>query len=532
MNVEIKFDNNWTINKRGAFRGTIFDEKENKIKAAEYFKNRKYDDIHKFIDSLHGFWGAVVQEKDSFVWLISDVMRSFPVFYAQNEGILYISNDTNWLKEKCHLSSLDIEAKDEFLSTGYVTGADTLYKGLNQLQAGEVVIFQYCETKKEWHYSGYFYYRYLLQSEYECSHDELLDKFWSGLCNVFKRLINYADGRPIVVPLSGGYDSRLIAIMLKHFKYDNIITFSYGVSGNANSSISQIVASDLNIPWHFVEYTNTDWRQWYLSEEMRSYEKYAGGFASLPHFQDWPAVMLLREKKLIPDEAVFVPGHCIEMGVRTEEYPEVYANSSTIDKALNASVFLHYCLNDSYTNCKIMDKYKKRILSRMGDVSQFISPASLFDCFEQQERQVKYINNSVRVYEFWGYDWWTPLWERDYQNFWSHVPLKEKEKRKLYVDNMKRLCSMYNVLKSRGAIRDDDKRGLKNSMKKLCKKLMPYDLYAVIREIRKKNSSIDYQASPLAYYGCFSEEQLQDHLKNGRNNICGMLANEYFSKIM
>ena len=319
--------------------------------------------------------------------------------------------------------------------------------------------------------------------------------------------------------------------MLKHFKYDNIITFSYGILGNINSSISQKVASDLNIPWHFIEYTNADWRRWYLSNEMRSYEKYAGGFASLPHFQDWPAVMKLKEKQLIPNDAIFVPGHCIEMGMRTEEYPEVYANSATIDDALNASVYLHYCLNGKYSDLVIMDKYKKRILSRMENLSQYISPASFFECFEQQERQVKYINNSVRVYEFWGYDWWTPLWERDYQNFWSHVPFREKKKRKLYIDNMKNLCSMYNVLDSKGAIRDDNNISFKSSMRKLCKKLLPGNLYAAIREMRKKGAGINYQGAPLAYYGCFSKGQLREHIKNGRNNICGMLADEYITRI-
>lgn len=67
MNVEVKFDSNWVVNKKGAFRGTVFDEKEMKIEAAEYFKNKKYDNIPNFIESLHGFWGAVVIENDTFV---------------------------------------------------------------------------------------------------------------------------------------------------------------------------------------------------------------------------------------------------------------------------------------------------------------------------------------------------------------------------------------------------------------------------------------------------------------------------------
>lgn len=531
MNAEMKFDSKWTVNARGAFVGTVFDEMENMVNAVTYFSTKKHSDVVPSAGSLHGFWGAVVVESDSFIWLISDVMRSFPVYYSQKNGMLYISNDTLWLKNKSAFSVVDTEAEDEFLATGYVTGEDTLYKELKQLQAGEIVAFQWDDKKQEWDKDSFCYYRYQLRQEYECSHEELLGNFWHELCTVFKRMINYADGRQFVIPLSGGYDSRLIALMLRHFEYNNVVAFSYGVLGNANSAISQQIASELNVPWHFIQYTNNDWRNWYLSNEMRAYEKYAGGFASLPHFQDWPAVKILKNKNLISENAIFVPGHCIEMGLRTGEYPEVYAKTATLNDALNASVYLHYCLNRNYTDLNAMEKYKKRILTRMGDISQYISPASFFECFEQQERQVKYINNSVRVYEFWGYEWWTPLWELDYQNFWSQVPIKEKENRKLYIDNIKKLCSAYNVLGTNGAIRDDDKKCLKNNIKKVCKKLLPSMVYSKLREFRKKRVNVDFQGSPLAYYGCFSEEQLLKHIRSGKNNICGMLADEYIAKI-
>jgi asparagine synthase (glutamine-hydrolysing) len=45
-----------------------------------------------------------------------------------------------------------------------------------------------------------------------------------------------------------------------------------------------------------VEYSEKAWKKWYESDKMRKYEVFSSGLASLPHFQDWPAVMELRNK--------------------------------------------------------------------------------------------------------------------------------------------------------------------------------------------------------------------------------------------
>jgi len=49
-----------------------------------------------------------------------------------------------------------------------------------------------------------------------------------------------------------------------------------------------------------------------------------------------------------------------------------------------------------------------------------------------QERQAKFIVNSVRVYEFWGYEWRIPLWDNQLMDFFSGVPLKLRLEKKLY----------------------------------------------------------------------------------------------------
>lgn len=58
--------------------------------------------------------------------------------------------------------------------------------------------------------------------------------------------------------------------------------------------------------------------------------------------------------------------------------------------------------------------------------------ANAFECWEWQERQAKFIVNSCRVYEFWGYDWRIPLWNNEMMDFWARVPLGLRVGKRLY----------------------------------------------------------------------------------------------------
>jgi asparagine synthase (glutamine-hydrolysing) len=43
--------------------------------------------------------------------------------------------------------------------------------------------------------------------------------------------------------------------------------------------------------------------------------------------------------------------------------------------------------------------------------------ADVFEKWDWQERQAKFICNPVRVYYFFGYDWWMPLWDKEFMGF-------------------------------------------------------------------------------------------------------------------
>ena len=58
--------------------------------------------------------------------------------------------------------------------------------------------------------------------------------------------------------------------------------------------------------------------------------------------------------------------------------------------------------------------------------------ASLYENWECQERQVKWVIHGQRVYDFFGYDWQLPFWDIELANFYKKVPFCLKLNQKLY----------------------------------------------------------------------------------------------------
>jgi len=255
---------------------------------------------------------------------------------------------------------------------------------------------------------------------------------------VFERLIRSLDGRTAVIPLSGGLDSRLVAVWLKRLNYPHVVCFSYGSSGNSDSTVSKAVAEYLGFPWIFLEHTRQKWYDAFQSEERREFYPYAANLCSMPHIQDWEAVRELRKQGLIPEDAVFIPGHSGDF-LEGSHLPHAWQGQRVIsDRELCAAVYhRHYNLWPWQRNAPQYAAQFRKDIAKTIDILPTMSVAEAVSSFEEwdwKERQAKFIVNSVRVYEYFGYEWRLPLWDTELMEFWSQVPTELRFGRKLYLD--------------------------------------------------------------------------------------------------
>ncbi|MEI6309086.1 MAG: asparagine synthase C-terminal domain-containing protein [bacterium] len=384
------------------------------------------------VKSLNGFF-ALVQEDQGSLRLAVDPLRSQPLFFGCNDTTAWVSDDAYWVRDQLGEVLFETVAAEEFAASGFVSGMDTLYSCVKQVQAGDVLFLR--PTAEGWNICVHPYHRYRHRNTEEYSSQELAPRFEDVLNNIFTRLVKVANGRTIVIPLSGGDDSRIVALMLKRLSYPHLLAFSYGLPGNRESRISKDVAKVLGIPWHFVPYSNETWYRWHRSFERKTYERMADNLCTLPHTQDWPAVGELQKTGEIPPEAVFVPGHSADLlaGSRSARIPQFYRPGAAVVDAIPMILSMNYDLQNGWSRQEEwIPRFLDRITRTLDPLASYNSAAEALEAWEVQERQAKKIINSVRAYEFWGYLWWLPLWDGEFISFWARVPLFDRLHQSFY----------------------------------------------------------------------------------------------------
>jgi len=437
MDVRIHLENNYSPWKMAEendtqcwIKGDLFynDEPLQESAALSLFSSLPFScntDSHVLRDLLLRINGsfALVIKTPCRILCVVDRIRSIPLFYAKTDSSLDISDDANNLREQINPLLNEISGA-EFLVAGYVTGSATLFDGIYQIRAGE-----YLDVTGE---GGFLttsvYHRFWHENYYPDTEEELLKRLDIVFTQVFRRLITSIKehGYQIVVPLSGGLDSRVIVSMLKRCGVDDAICFSYGRKGNREAKISRQVAEVLGYQWLFVEYPTNN-SDYYQPEDLKKFQRYAGNLVSLPHIQDFFAVKKLKADRAIPDNAIFLPGHTGDMLTgshipRNLDRSQDCTNETFWEHILRT----HYCLWD-WRNVAQIDQIFKEIIEKAiagVEVDDSESCANAIELFDFSERQAKFIVNSVRVYEFFGYSWGIPLWDNELIEFFKKIPLK------------------------------------------------------------------------------------------------------------
>lgn len=388
---------------------------------------------------------AIVIETPENIFCIVDRVRSIPLFYTKTNQNFTISDDGNYLRDQFNPPFNEINGA-EFLVTGYVTGSETLFEGIQQIQAGEYLVYR----KNDSAIMTSFYYRFWHDNYYTTPEDVILSNLDEVFLHVFQRLIlsTKNKGLQIVVPLSGGLDSRIIVAMLKRLGVEDVICFSYGKKGNREAKISQQVAEALGYQWYFVEYTSEILYDLYHSDIIYEYNKYAGNLVSLPHIQDFIAVMTLKAEGKILNHAVFLPGHCGDFLAGTYIPSDCHKLPNySLENFVNETIKIHYSLwnwdkdneDHSFFNEKIIQTTNQ---IQINDRESYVNQVLLFVF---NEKVAKFVVNSVRLYEFFGDSWRIPLWDNELINFFSKVPLNYRIDEYLYIKYAKELLFINNL---------------------------------------------------------------------------------------
>lgn len=382
--------------------------------------------IAEFFKHLNGNWAAVVL-KGNILYAVTDRTRSFPLLYNEHNGDLCLNDD---IAKVCPDNvRWCAEGIEDFLWSGYPTGMLTLVDGVYQIPAGTFLCYNVATKKK----SFTEYFSFLPTSSSSDSDGQLSEKLADLLDKSVRRAGEAIQGK-IVVPLSGGMDSRVIAATLKRNSFDNVLCFSYGRKDNPESVASRRVAEELGYEWHFVEYSPQTWSQCMFSPEMKEYLVFASNCCSMSLYSNWYAVKVLCEKGILSSGDVFVPGHAGDFLAGSHIPPILFAKQQVRpENILSLVVKEHLSLWPGSPPQGTMSRLKEDSVAKTSSAfPSNVEATSLYEMWDWKERQAKMIINSGRVYEYFGFPWVTPLWDAELVDFYLTVPFRLRCNRRLF----------------------------------------------------------------------------------------------------
>ena len=496
------------------YNGQLFNEKniEEVLQTEDFFENN--------LDNLIGEF-VFIKNTATCLSAIVDRKRSMPLFYYRSGSNWIVTDKIKHSADK----KFNKTAVKEFLITGFTANEKTLYDDVYQIEAGSRI--KILPDGKVITNEYYQFYHHPQEKSIDDFSTELKGIFEAVFADLVKRLEN----KTPILPLSGGYDSRIIALMLKEYGITNMQSFTYGKRENKEAMVSKDIANRLGIQWDFIEYKKEDWHKWYHSAEWKQYVDFAVNGSSMAHLQDWPAVREIVSKQ--DKDFVFIPGHSGDFVAGSHLAYEI-----TVDRQFSDDDVVQFILQKHHKLWEVSNGLHTSAPDVLSEIKRSFTDlhfqtneqaSALFEYWDWKERQAKFIINSVRVYEFYQKGWEIPLWDDRMMEFFKTVPVELRFKKYLYDYTLHQMYPDFFPEPAKPA----------GKVASLKEKYGPF--YKIMKKVyNKKKLYQQYYTEPMEWYGIY--KSYPEYLKalsfkhNGLKyyqpyNINSFLAKDYIQSL-
>jgi asparagine synthase (glutamine-hydrolysing) len=354
---------------------------------------------------------------------VTDGVASTPLFVGSRNGMPFVDDTIDTFD----VGEINRDGALSLALAGFTLGRGTLYDGIYSLRGGEWVDIDQDAVRFGTHA------RYICRPDDGASDAVLTERHTRLLLAILERMAAEAGGRPILVPLSAGLDSRAILSGLTELGYPNLRAFSYGLPGNHEAEGARAVAKALGVPWTMIGYDHRSQRAFFEGDVARRFFAFADRPDAMPFMQDVPALDRLKKGGELPDDAIIVNGQSGDF-IAGNHIPGQLVDGK---KTLVESVFdKHFDLWRSLKTPSALARVTELVETELSTFPEGLSEAARYELLEFEGRQARYVVAGQRAYEFFGLDWELPLWHPDYVAFWRDVPVSAKRGRRLFLDSM------------------------------------------------------------------------------------------------
>ncbi len=384
-----------------------------------------FDEFREWCRNLNGEYSVIV-EKPGEVWLATSHIWSYPLFYTHDSRGTLISDDPGQCLAD-HLGELsNREIVLHFLHFCATPGGTTLVKSISQLRPGEVLRLGSSGIDSAGTGGA---------GESKTRKPATPEELKTLLYHVFERFIRLFGNKQILLPLTSGYDSRLIACLLKEFGMKEVICATWGRESMPERITAEKVARKLGYRYIFIPYDEKLTGSFEKEPGTFHFLHYCGHFSSMPYLQDYFAIRQMLAEGILSSGDIALPGLSGDFIRGSHLYDELLSQN---DPEIALEIMRMF--GTSYVRGKEEKEMLLQTMLRYHFDELGNLPGRLkFDLWDYTERQCKFIGNSSRVYPYFGIQNFTLLLDRELVRFFLSLPADQRIGAQLYNETLEKL---------------------------------------------------------------------------------------------
>jgi asparagine synthase (glutamine-hydrolysing) len=201
------------------------------------------------LPKINGQYSACIFDvAEQTAYLVSDRYGSRPVYYAIDGDSLYFAPETKALPAAGIHSSVNYPAFSDLFHFGHLFGHKTLFEGIAQLPDASVLIFKQGRLRIESYWDFPFdEASYSEEKQSKTKYKTFKEQLKNALGNAVNRQVAKNSGK-LLIPLSGGLDSRFVAALAKGSVNAPVETFTMGGPRSEELRYGAQVANMLGFP--------------------------------------------------------------------------------------------------------------------------------------------------------------------------------------------------------------------------------------------------------------------------------------------
>lgn len=394
---------------------------------ADYFaRASSWSEFLTLAREARGEW-CVDITVDEERWMAVDVRSSQRLYYATDRSGVVRSADSGYaLLDGLGRLSWNEEAVLFFLRWGFTPEHHTLLGEVSRIPPASALRIDAGGTQHLVRYTPTIDYL----TEDELSYEDAKAGLRQHLDQAGERLVRYLDGRTAIIPLTGGYDSRMIAYQLHRLRYPHVVAINYGMPGNRDAVRGEEIARRLGIEYHFIPSIRPTDGSYIDDTDYHDYMRYLSGLSSCYYYQEYRPAQWLADTL---GGGVVLPGHQGDDLGGSQLIRPSYRRGTVPRAQVARHLAEHMGWHQDYSR-DVRQRLVHQHEALLASYPEGLAEGQYIELFMQYERIAKYNLNSQASWRYYGFDTAGMMLDQDLANYAYSLSLSYRYGKRLHED--------------------------------------------------------------------------------------------------